>query len=280
MSVRFLRYAVPALAMLVMATGLTAPSAASDSRIFARYNIAFNGLSIGTFRFNSDWNGTAYHLRAGARISLLDGILFEWNAQTESAGRLTSNGPQPERYSFGFESGDEAGSVRLRFNGAGVSYLNVDPPPKRNRVPVETHHMRGVIDPLSAVIGLSQFRRPNRGARSCNEDLQIFDGKMRYDITLRYKHTRQVSSAGYNGPAYVCRAKFRAIAGHKPTREEIGFMEDTNDIEVWLIPVKQAQLYVPYYIYLPLPVGSASMTTEEFRLESAREGKLTVIGSS
>jgi hypothetical protein len=140
--------------------------------------------------------------------------------------------------------------------------------------------MRGVIDPLSAVIGLSQFRRPNRGAQSCNEKLQIFDGKMRYDITLRYKYTRRVTSAGYNGPAYVCSAKFRAIAGHKPNKEETGFLERTNDIEVWLIPARKAQLYVPYYIYLPLPIGSASMTTEEFRVESAREGKLTVIGSS
>ncbi len=280
MSVRFMRYAIPALALLIMAGWLAGPATAADSKIFARYDIAYNGMSIGTFRFHSDWNGTGYHLRAGARISLLNGILFEWNARTESAGRLTSKGPKPERYTFGFESGEKAGSVRLRFNGAGVSSVNIDPPPKSNRVPVENHHMRGVIDPLSAVIGLSQFRRPNRGAQSCNEDLQIFDGKMRYDITLRYKATRKVSSAGYEGPAYVCRAKFRAIAGHKPNKEETGFLERTNDIEVWLIPVNRAQLYVPYYIYLPLPIGSATMTTEEFRLESAREGELTVIGSS
>ena len=280
MSVRFLRYAVPVLALLLGAGGYAGSATAGESKIFARYDIAFNGLSIGTFRFHSNWNATGYHLRAGARISLLSGVLFDWNARTESAGRLTSNGPKPERYNFGYESGDKAGSVRLRFNGSAVSSVNIDPPPKRNRVPVENHHMRGVIDPLSAVIGLSQFRRPNRGAQSCNEKLQIFDGKMRYDITLRYKYTRRVTSAGYNGPAYVCSAKFRAIAGHKPNKEETGFLERTNDIEVWLIPAKKAQLYVPYYIYLPLPIGSASMTTEEFRVESAREGKLTVIGSS
>jgi hypothetical protein len=49
---------------------------------------------------------------------------------------------------------------------------------------------------------------------------------------------------------------------------------------VWLIPVNKAQLYVPYHIHLPLPIGSASMTTEEFRLESASDGAMTVIGSS
>jgi hypothetical protein len=276
----FMRYTIPALALLIAGGWNAAPAAADEAKIFARYDIAYNGLSIGSFNFHSDWNGTGYHLRAGARISLLNGILFEWNARTESAGRLTSNGPKPERYNFGFESGDKAGSVRLRFNGSSVSYVNIDPPPKSNRVPVKNHHMRGVIDPLSAVIGLSQFRRPARGAQSCNEDLEIFDGKMRYDIALRYKTTRRVNSAGYDGPAYVCRANFRVIAGHKPNKEETAFLERTQDIEVWLIPVNKARLYVPYYIYLPLPIGSASMTTEEFRFESPRDGELTVIGSS
>ena len=279
MSARFLRSAILALTLIMAASGFSPPAAAEDAKIFARYDIAYNGLSIGTFRFRSNWNTRDYHLRAGARISLLNGMLFEWNARTESSGRLTPDGPKPERYNFGYESGDKAGSVRLRFNGSSVSDVNVDPPPKRNRVPVERQHMRGVIDPLSAVIGLSQFRRPNRGARSCNEELRIFDGKMRYDVTLRYKSTRKVSSGGYNGPAYVCRAKFRAIAGHKPDKEETNFLEKTNDIEVWLIPAEKAELFVPYRINLPLPIGSASLTTEEFRLEYARGRKLMVIGS-
>lgn len=276
----FLRNAVPALALLLAAGALAEPAAANESKVSARYNIAFNGLSIGTFRFNSNWTPSAYHLRAGARISLLNGMLFEWNARTESTGRLTNGGPRPKRYSFGYESGDKAGSVYLRFNGSEVSHVNVDPPPKSNRVPVKPHHMRGVLDPMSAVIGLSQIQRPNRGRESCNEELRIFDGKMRYDLTLRYKATRQVSSAGYQGPAYVCRVKFRPIAGHNTNKEETSFFENTDGIEVWLIPVRRAGLYVPYYIRLPLPVGSASMTSEAFELESAREGKLTVIGSS
>jgi hypothetical protein len=280
MSFKFMRRIVPALALCLAAVAAPGPASAGDSKIVARYDIAFNGLSIGTFRFQSDWTPNGYHLRAGARISLLSGMLFEWNARTESTGRLTGNGPRPERYSFGFEAGDKAGSVRMHFNGASVSRVNIDPPPKSNRIPVQRHHMTGVLDPLSAVIGLSQLRRPNRGAKSCNDELRIFDGKMRYDLTLRYKTTRQVNSAGYDGPAYVCRVKFKAIAGHKPGKEETGFLEDTDGIEVWLIPVKGAGLYVPYHIYLPLPLGSASMTSEEFHLESARAGKLTVIGAS
>lgn len=284
MSLKVMRNAVPALALLATLaahTGLSAASAlAGGSKVFARYDIAFNGLNIGTFRFHSNWTTSGYHMRAGAQISLLSGVLYEWNARTESSGRLTAEGPRPERYSFGYESGDKAGSVQLRFNGSSVSHVNVDPPPNGKRVPVKNQHMSGVLDPLSAVIGLSQLRRPNRGRESCNDELRIFDGKMRYDLALRYKSTRQVSSAGYDGPAYVCRVNFRPIAGHKPDKKETGFLENTDGIEVWLIPVRKAGFYVPYYIYLPLPIGSASMTSKEFELESAREGKLTVIGSS
>jgi len=284
MPIQFTRKLIPALALIAATASLAltgaAPASAGDSKVFARYDIAFNGLSIGTFRFQSNWSSRGYHMRAGARISLLNGILFDWNARTESTGTLTADGPRPNHYSFGYEAGDKSGSVQLRFNGAAVSHVNVDPPPGSNRVPLRRDHMHGVLDPLSAVIGLSQLRRPNRGRQSCNDELRIFDGKMRYDLRLRYKTTRQVSSSGYSGPAYVCRVKFQPIAGHKASKDEMRFLKDSDEIEVWLIPVRKANLFVPYYIYLPLPVGSASMTSEEFRLESAREGKLTVIGAS
>lgn len=273
---------VVALAAGVLTAPMSAHTArAEPSKIQARYDISFNGLSIGTFKFNSEWTARAYHLRAGARISLLNGMLFEWKANTQSEGQFTGDGPRPRRYSFGYESGDKSGSVELRFNGTSVSHVNVDPPPPgRNRVPVEQHHMRGVVDPLSAVIMLAQFHRADRGTRSCNERLQIFDGKMRYDLSLRYKHTRQVSSSGYSGPAYVCRVNFQPISGHKADKKETRFFEGTDGIEVWLIPARRAGLYVPYHIVLPLPIGSATLTSESFRLENGRDGNLTVIGSS
>ncbi len=273
------------LAVSLVAGALVAPpvittAAAEPSRVVARYDISFNGLSIGTFKFNSEWSANEYKLRAGARISLLSGMLFSWKADTQSEGRLTTSGPRPRSYRFGYESGDKSGSVDLRFSGTAVAQADVNPPPGRNRVPVTGAHMRGVVDPLSAVIMLSQLRRQDRGTRSCNETLRIFDGKMRYDLALRYKQTRHVSSLGYSGPAYVCGVSFKAISGHKPDKRDTRFFEDSDGIEVWLIPARRAGLYVPYHIVLPLPVGSATMTSESFRLENAREGQLTVIGSS
>jgi hypothetical protein len=269
------------LAVLAATTALTAvPATAEPSKVSARYDISFNGLSIGTFRFNSEWTSRAYRLKAGARISLLNGILFEWKARTQSEGQLTSGGPRPRSYSFGYESGEKSGSVDLRFSGTSVSHVNVDPPPGRNRVPVKPHHMRGVVDPLSSVILLSQLQRSDRGKRSCNETLRVFDGKMRYDLTLRYKQTRRVSSSGYSGPAYVCSVNFKPLAGHKPNKEETNFFEKTDGIEVWLIPARQAGMYIPYHIRLPLPIGSATLTSESFEVERPRDGRLIVIGSS
>jgi len=267
-------------ALMLTAISAATPARAEPSKVFARYDISFNGLSIGTFKFNSEWTSKAYRLSAGAHISLLSGMLFEWKAHTQSEGQLTSNGPRPRRYSFGYESGDKSGSVDLRFSGSSVSHVNVDPPPGRKRVPVESSHMQGVVDPLSAVILLSQLQRRDRGKRSCNETLRVFDGKMRYDLNLRYKQTRQVSSSGYSGPAYVCRVDFQPIAGHKAGKEETRFFEGSDGIEVWLIPARRAGMYIPYHIVLPLPVGSATLTSESFELESARDGRLTVIGAS
>lgn len=257
-----------------------ASAQAGFSQVFARYDISFNGLSIGTFSFHSNLTDRTYELDAKARISLLKGMLYEWKGHTRSAGLITTQGPRPALYRFNYESGDNRGKVELDFDGDAVRKIIIEPPhePSKRRVPVQRHHKRGVIDPLSAVMLLSQVRGKTRGIAACDQRLRIFDGNMRYDLQLSYKKSSHLDNGdGYTGLAYVCRVKFIPIAGHKATKKETNFMARTDGIEVWLVPAHNVGLYVPYRIVLPLPVGYASMTPEYFRVEAAGQGRITVI---
>jgi hypothetical protein len=38
-------------------------------------------------------------------------------------------------------------------------------------------------------------------------------------------------------------------------------------MEVWMMPVSQAGIYVPYYIYVPTPAGSATLTSSGFDID-------------
>ena len=50
------------------------------------------------------------------------------------------------------------------------------------------------------------------------------------------------------GPAVICAVKFIPIAGYQPDNPGIRLMSQTNEIEVWLIPVRNTKMYVPYRI--------------------------------
>ena len=75
---------------------------------------------------------------------------------------------------------------------------------------------------------------------NCNRTLPIFDGATRFDVVLSYGETRSVAKPGYSGPVLVCNARYTPIAGHRPDRPGVKFMEDNREMSVWLAPVEGA----------------------------------------
>jgi hypothetical protein len=70
--------------------------------------------------------------------------------------------------------------------------------------------------------------------------------------------------------------KFLPIAGHRPGDDESDFAAKTESMEVWMIPLAKAELYVPYYIYLPTPVGNATLTSSGFKVENGQARRALV----
>lgn len=250
--------------------GVTAGTAgASDikaSKVTTTYNINFSGFNIGTFRLNAQLDGDEYRLAANASISVLGGILFEWKGKTTSSGHIRS-GPRPYGYSFGYRTADKGEDIDVRFSNNTVREIAVTPPqrPSRKRVPVTRKHMRNVIDPLSAALVLSNVGSYKTGHSVCNQRMPIFDGKARYDLVLSYKRMKRIRTRiGYRGPAYVCKVKFIPIAGHRPSNKDSKYAARTESMEIWLIPIKKAKLYIPYYVYIPTPMGAASLTASHY----------------
>lgn len=240
------------------------------SKVNAKYNINFNGINIGDFKLLATFSDSEYSMSAQARISLLAGMLFEWNGSTTSSGRVISRGPLPYAYSFGYRTSDKSEKIDVKFSNNVVREIAVNPPQKVSsaRIPVTRKHMQNVVDPLSAVVALTNVGSNKSGQDVCGRKLPIFDGKARYDIQLSYKSTKNISAPnGYKGPAYICKVKFIPIAGHKAADDDNSYAAKTEGIEVWMMPAPQAALYIPYYIYLPTPAGTATLTTSSFEIE-------------
>ena len=239
------------------------------STVDAAYQISWLGTHIGDFRIKSSITTRQYSLQANAELSVFFGT-FSWQGATTSSGLMTANGPVPQNYTFKYTTNEKRESVELRFQKRMVQDILVNPPqfPGSRLVPITATHLQNVLDPLSAIVLLSQARLSH--GEACNKRLPIFDGKIRYDLVLSPKGTRNVGSSGkLHGTAYVCSVRFVPIAGHKMGKQgENDYASGNTGIEVWLVPVPEAGLIVPYYIHVPTPAGTASMVTAKFDVQT------------
>ena len=62
----------------------------------------------------------------------------------------------------------------------------------------------------------------------------------------------------------ICAARYVPIAGHRRDRPATKFMEENKDIEVWLAPVGDAKVLMPFRISLRTMVGTAVAEASEF----------------
>lgn len=246
-------------------------SSIRPSTVNAVYNIHFLGAHIGDFRIHSSITNRQYSLHANADISVFFGAV-NWKGVTSSYGLMTANGPVPKNYTFRYATSDKHEAVEIRFQQRMVEDIIINPPahPGSRNVPITAADLQNVVDPLSAVILLSQARTTHfGGGEACDKRLPIFDGKIRYDLVLSPKGTRSIGNAGrLHGIAYVCRVNYVPVAGHKPGKAT-DYAAGNTGIEIWLVPMPEAGLLVPYYVHVPTPAGTASLVTAKFDIETS-----------
>lgn len=260
-----------ALALALTATPGPAPANAESwpANVRVLYDIAFNGINIGTFEFQSQAEQQSYTLSGNARLSLLLGA-FTWDSETRSFGLLINEAPKPASFSFDYKSTLTAGSTKMGFADGVVTNVRTLPPepPKAGTIPVREQHLQGVFDPLTAVMVLSRGPAGN----PCDRRVPIFDGKERFDLVFSYKGQMPVSDMQGVGKttATVCRVRYLPIAGHK-VDGGTKFMAANENIEVALMPMPSAGVFVPYQITIPTMAGSATLTST--RVEIGAAGK-------
>lgn len=274
--------AVQRLAAVASASLLTFGAAAASEpwphEVHALYKVRFNGFEIGSFEFSSTVQAQTYTLSGNAQLSALLGAL-SWKGETRTAGTLASNAPRPAGYTFDFNGLGKNGSIRMNFAGDNVANVSHAPPlpPQTDTVPVRDVHLKGVLDPLSAVMALA--RTPNIGADPCKRKLSIFDGKQRFDLVLSFVREERIVEAKPSGQpdmALVCRVQYFPVAGHK-LNDETQHMATTSGIEVALRPVPSANLFVPHQITVPTMAGSATLTSHWVQITTQRNEQIALV---
>ena len=241
-------------------------------RVDAGYKITLNGFNLGSFNFKSNVGRTQYTLETDVEISALLGI-FKWKGVTHSTGSLEAKAPIPADFRFDYESTVRNGSIAMGFDKEGIDRLSVLPMTLEapDTVPLAPAHLKGVFDPLSAILAITHSDAPT----PCGRKFSIFDGKQRFDLALRFARKEPVVGIP-NETAIVCRVKYTPIAGYRPT-EDTRQLAASNDIEIVFRMVPSAKIMLPQSIVVPTAVGSARVDLERVNIQLPERGRVASV---
>jgi hypothetical protein len=232
----------------------------------ARYSVSLIGLPLGTAGLTARIDAGQYRVEANARLSGIASMVSNSRGAAVSTGGISSAKPTPSTYATTSSSSTMTRTVRMALNSGNVRAVDISPPLQEHpeRVPVTEGHKRSVIDPLSALVMPVPGKEPLVGPAACNRTIPVYDGYTRFDVALSYSATREVSAAGYSGPAVVCSARYVPVSGHRADRKVTQFMADNRDMEVWLVPLQSARVMLPFRISVATMVGRTVIEAEEF----------------
>jgi hypothetical protein len=261
---RILPFAAAALAACLAA----APGRAATLQV--EYEISLSGFSVGSADATASLNGDRYSMQIQARLTGLAGAITGGRLGASASGSVSTAKPLPSAYTVTSQSATEQRTVRLGMARGNVASVDIAPPIEDRggeRVPIRELHKRGVIDPVSALLMPFYGRGEAADPAACNRTLPVFDGAARFDIVLSYAETRVVDRPGYAGPVVICNARYVPIAGHRPDRPGTRFMQENQEISVWLAPVEGTRILVPMRITVKTMMGVTVIDAQRWTQE-------------
>ena len=263
---------VAGLGLTILCLGSGAAMAADAGSLTASYTIAISGFPVGRVDAQSRFEPTSYALSIVGSTSGLSRIVSDATATLIGTGHVQGTQILPASYSLDTSEGGEVTRVRMTMSSGRVTslaaYPELNDDPKR--IAVTARYKTNVVDPVSAFVIPTSTADIADGNVACNRTIPIFDGWQRFDLRLSFREKKTVSGAGdsYNGPVFVCAARYVAVAGHVPDRESVRYMEDNRNLEVWLAPVEHLKFLVPYYIRIGTKVGDLTIAATRFAASS------------
>jgi hypothetical protein len=256
-------FRVASLGFASLAAFIAAPAFADD--LSARYDVLVGGLLVGKASINGQISPDAYSVNLSASMTGLVGAVTGGKGTATSTGIFRDGRVQSSGYALKASNGSQSRTIRIGMANGNARIPVVVPPfvASPERVPVAEKHLRGVIDPLAALLmpikGTDAFDGEN-----CNRTLSVFDGSQRFNVKLSFARMTTVKVKGYQGPVLVCSARYMPIAGHFPKRQQTKFMVENRDMSAWLAPVAGGHVLAPVQINIKTAMGNSTIVARSF----------------
>jgi hypothetical protein len=253
---------------LCAALMLLVPHAASaQGRLEAHYEATLAGIPVGRGAWTIDISDEQFSASASGGTSGLLNAIAGGKGSGTAQGRVVGGALVSTNYSATTATAKKSESIRLVLANGNIREYAIEPQPPVDpgRIPVTDAHRRGIYDPMTGsmlrVPGTADLMSPE----TCRTGAGIFDGRMRYDLTLDFKRMETVKAEkGYQGPAVVCAVYFTPVAGYIPDRPVIKYLAAERNIEIAFVPIAGTRILVPFRMIIPTPFGTAMLEATQF----------------
>ena len=249
--------------------------AAETTDFRATYAITLGGTVIGHATASSTISGESYVAAVKGSTSGMSRMVSDATAEMSGAGKIAGKRIMPSSFELETVENGFGTHVRMAMRSDHVTDLVAVPSLSEapDRIPVTQSHKTGVVDPLSAF--LVPMDRPGGplGRLACSRRIKVFDGWTRFDVELSFKGMRAVDGGDdmYAGQVVVCGARFIPVAGHRLGGDTLDDFIDNDRVEVWLVPIDNTALLVPFRIVLGTRWGDLVVYATRFKTTATEQ---------
>jgi hypothetical protein len=261
---------VPALAVSAF---LALPAAAAPAPappveptpIHLKYGVALIGLPIGVATVDGAVGAKDYKLSGTGKLTGIAGVFVDTKGAVTSTGNLKDGHVIPSGFAATAGTPHYLLTIRMSEQKNTATQVEINPAyiQTPDRIPLTPADKRNIIDPMSSFIMPVPGTGELIGPAACDRTLPLFDGGVRFNINLSFKHLQQVATPAYTGPVAVCGARYQPISGYRPDRPVNKFMIDNKDMEVWLAPVANTRFVYPHHVAVMSMIGMVTIDATE-----------------
>jgi hypothetical protein len=233
------------------ASGPSRAAEASPARIVdLTYDVYLGGLHIFTFDVDMMLHPDRYRVTAEGGTRGVIGWLYTWDVKLAAEGLDRSGRIEPLRYVAETNWQSKQRTVQLGFAGGGRYELQQDPPPEPDpdiEGALPETLPEGTVDPLTFAIAASRALEENG---HCNQTVPVFDGRRRFDLTVRHVDVTILPPSDYSiyqGPAVRCSFSMERISGFRKSWRSSRQWDagSSSPPTVWVASIRQDLPPVP-----------------------------------
>lgn len=203
------------MAVFVILLTLAGPRpAASAEGVALGYEGYLGGLHLMTAKVELARNNESYHMETNAEGRGLIGWIVDWRSKAVTEGVIGDNGDlRPLRHRREMVRGGKPAKImQIEYRDDGVPLVARLREGGEAKF-AEARNRKGTVDPMSAVTVIVDQMA---AGQTCAGQFEVFDGKLRYDVTAATGESRRLKGNKYmmyKGMAERCDLVLKAIDG-------------------------------------------------------------------